>query len=135
MSLSIIATNEYSESLSLAASRAIQIIILLYTQGIPIIYYGTEQGYHGGNDPNNRETLWPNYNTNSDLYKFIGTLSRFRTKMGSGLYKSKQIERYVDDQLYAFTRGNVSRGQLIVLSTCNLFGKVFNASFAELSIS
>ena len=77
-------------------------------KGIPIIYYGTEQGYHGGNDPNNRETLWPNYDTSSDLYKFIGTLSRFRTKMGSSLYESKQIERYVDDQLFAFTRGNVS---------------------------
>lgn len=77
-------------------------------QGIPIIYYGTEQGYHGGNDPNNRETLWPNYNTGSDLYKFISTLTKFRTSMGSSLYKSKQIQRYVDDQFYAFSRGNVS---------------------------
>ena len=96
------------------------LIVLLYSmcikfflplfpwQGIPIIYYGTEQGYHGGNDPNNRETLWPNYNTGSDLYKFISTLTKFRTSMGSSLYKSKQIQRYVDDQFYAFSRGNVS---------------------------
>ena len=80
-------------------------------QGIPIIYYGTEQGFNGANDPYNREVLWPNYNTNSDLYKFISTLARFRTKMGSSLYESKQIERYVDDQLYAFTRGNVSHAE------------------------
>ena len=28
--------------------------------GIPIVYYGDEQGYAGGNDPNNREILWTN---------------------------------------------------------------------------
>ena len=44
----------------------------------------------------------------SDLYKFVSTLAKFRTKMGSSLYESKQIERYVDDQFFAFTRGNVS---------------------------
>ncbi|MFO0546768.1 MAG: alpha-amylase family glycosyl hydrolase [Polyangiaceae bacterium] len=28
-------------------------------QGIPCVYYGTEQELHGGNDPSNREDLWP----------------------------------------------------------------------------
>nr|AOC97455.1 alpha-amylase [Flammulina velutipes] len=28
------------------------------TDGIPILYYGQEQGYRGGNDPNNREAMW-----------------------------------------------------------------------------
>lgn len=77
-------------------------------QGIPIIYYGTEQGFHGGNDPQDRESLWPNYNTSSDLYKFISILADFRTQQGSSLYESSQIERYVDDQFFAFTRGIVS---------------------------
>lgn len=40
-----------------------------FSKGIPIIYYGTEQEYHGGNDPYCREPLWPNYNTNSQMYK------------------------------------------------------------------
>ncbi|KIK65915.1 glycoside hydrolase family 13 protein [Collybiopsis luxurians FD-317 M1] len=32
--------------------------------GIPILYYGQEQGYQGGNDPANREALWlSNYET------------------------------------------------------------------------
>ena len=78
------------------------------TQGIPIIYYGTEQAFHGGNDPQDRESLWPNYNTSSDLYKFISILANFRTQQGSSLYESSQIERYVDDQFFAFTRGTVS---------------------------
>lgn len=30
------------------------IAMTLFTQGIPIIYYGTEQGYNGGDDPKNR---------------------------------------------------------------------------------
>lgn len=40
------------------------IVYVLYSTGIPIIYYGTEQGFNGGNDPNNREPLWTSgYNT------------------------------------------------------------------------
>jgi len=78
-------------------------------QGIPIIYYGTEQAYAGGNDSgqNNRESLWPNFNTNSDLYKFISTLTNFRKHLGSAMYESQQIERYVDDQFFAFSRDKV----------------------------
>ena len=33
-------------------------IFALTTRGIPFTYYGTEQYYAGGNDPNNRESLW-----------------------------------------------------------------------------
>jgi glycosidase len=34
--------------------------VLLFTeQGIPCVYYGDEQGFQGGNDPANREDLWP----------------------------------------------------------------------------
>ena len=31
---------------------------LLTMDGIPCIYYGTEQAYNGGNDPTNREDMW-----------------------------------------------------------------------------
>lgn len=34
---------------------------LLFAQtarGIPFFYYGSEQAYSGGNDPQNRESLW-----------------------------------------------------------------------------
>ncbi len=31
---------------------------LLTEDGIPCIYYGTEQDFHGGNDPSNRERFW-----------------------------------------------------------------------------
>ena len=32
---------------------------VLMSEGIPIIYYGTEQEFNGCNDPDNREPLWP----------------------------------------------------------------------------
>ncbi|KAJ3980661.1 glycoside hydrolase family 13 protein [Lentinula detonsa] len=48
--------------------------------GIPIIYYGQEQGYQGGNDPANREALWSSgFNTESKpLLNHIKTLNAAR---------------------------------------------------------
>ena len=80
---------------------------IIFIQGIPIIYYGTEQGLNGGNDPDNRETLWPNYNTDHEIYKFISKCTHFRKQMGSAIYGNKQREAWVDENLFAFSRGNV----------------------------
>lgn len=49
----------------------------------------------------------------SDLYKFLATINKFRTQQGADLYEQQQIERYVDDQFFAFTRGTVSIGGLL----------------------
>jgi alpha-amylase len=43
----------------------------LTARGIPFFYYGSEQGFHGGADPNNREPLWNNFDKNHDIYKFV----------------------------------------------------------------
>jgi alpha-amylase len=40
----------------------------LTSRGIPFYYYGSEQAYGGGNDPQNRESLWQAMNPNSDIY-------------------------------------------------------------------
>jgi glycosidase len=34
-------------------------VFLFTEQGVPCVYYGDEQGFQGGNDPTNREDLWP----------------------------------------------------------------------------
>ena len=82
--------------------------IPLYTpQGIPIIYYGTEQGFQGPKDPNNRESLWPHYDTTTVLFMAISNMTRFRSRIGSSLYSAAQVERYSDDEFFAFTRGDV----------------------------
>jgi alpha-amylase len=42
-------------------------LLALTSVGIPIVYYGSEQYFAGGNDPNNREILWRNL----DRYIFV----------------------------------------------------------------
>jgi len=73
--------------------------------GIPIVYYGDEQNYSGGQDPANREALWTSMNTESDIYNFLKTLNQIRKD--TEFYNHEQIQRYSDDNLYAFSRGNL----------------------------
>ena len=77
----------------------------LFTTGIPIVYYGTEQAYHGGADPANRESLWPNYNRQSDLYLYLQQL--IATRKSYKVYAYSQVQRYASDDFYAFSRGEV----------------------------
>lgn len=55
-------------------------VMALTSVGIPIIYYGTEQYFAGGNDPHNREILWRNMDKNSEMYKYLGTVIAARKK-------------------------------------------------------
>lgn len=71
--------------------------------GIPAIYYGSEQAFNGGDDPQNREPLWTSMNTDSEMYDFLRTLNEFRKN--TKFYEHDQIERYADDTFYAFSRG------------------------------
>eukprot|EP01130_Rhizamoeba_saxonica_P017675 TRINITY_DN8618_c0_g1_i1.p1 TRINITY_DN8618_c0_g1~~TRINITY_DN8618_c0_g1_i1.p1 ORF type:complete len:472 (-),score=78.46 TRINITY_DN8618_c0_g1_i1:16-1431(-) len=80
---------------------------VLLSEGIPIVYYGTEQGYAGGNDPKNRESLWPNYNEKHELFQFIQKVLSFRKSKISTFSSAKQIQRYADDNFYAFSRGDI----------------------------
>ncbi|KAK9352807.1 alpha-amylase [Lipomyces doorenjongii] len=51
----------------------------ILADGIPIIYYGQEQGLSGGGDPANREALWlTGYDTSSTLYTHIASLNQIR---------------------------------------------------------
>lgn len=78
---------------------------VLMGAGIPIVYYGSEQGFAGGNDPNNREPLWSaGFDTSHELYKYIATVNAARAGMDKS---SPEVQRYADDSFYAFTRGDV----------------------------
>ncbi|KAJ7168123.1 alpha-amylase [Mycena crocata] len=48
------------------------------SDGIPIVYYGQEQGFSGASDPYNREPLWPSNYTNTSSYQLISTLNKMR---------------------------------------------------------
>lgn len=71
--------------------------------GIPFVYYGTEQYYGGGNDPQNRESLWQDMNTSSDLYKIIAQVNAQRKK--SAIWNEAWVERYAAQNFYAYSRG------------------------------
>ncbi len=52
---------------------------LLMEDGIPCIYYGTEQDFSGGNDPSNREDLWlSGYNQSGETFRRIARLNKIR---------------------------------------------------------
>lgn len=54
-------------------------LIVYVKLGIPVIYYGSEQGFSGGADPANREDLWhTRYATSTPLYQLIKLLINFR---------------------------------------------------------
>jgi alpha-amylase len=80
------------------------LIHVLYGSGIPIIYYGTEQLFHGGNDPGCREPLWTaRWDTSTDMYRFLSQAIAFRKKVQ--VWNYPQVQRYSTDGFYAFTRG------------------------------
>ncbi|KAF4120865.1 alpha-amylase [Geosmithia morbida] len=93
--------------------NALAFVIL--ARGIPIIYYGSEQGYDGGSDPANREDLWRSgFNTDTNLYKAIATLSEVRAEAG-GLPNNDHVHLSVDDTSYAWCRNNCD----VVVMTVN----------------
>lgn len=51
------------------------------TDGIPIVYYGQEQGMHGNSDPYNREALWPSGYQNNTAVQLIAKLNKLRQWM------------------------------------------------------
>jgi glycosidase len=66
------------EQPDLRAFRA-GLLVLLTEDGIPCLYYGTEQEFSGGNDPANREPLWwSGYDTSGETFQWIARLTRIR---------------------------------------------------------
>ncbi len=55
-------------------------LFFMYTwDGLPCIYYGTEQEFKGGNDPANREDFWPTgYRTDGAMFQWVARLARLR---------------------------------------------------------
>ncbi|ORY63946.1 alpha-amylase [Pseudomassariella vexata] len=57
------------------------IAFTMLMDGIPIIYQGQEQHFDGGDDPLNRQPIWPSqYDTTAELYTWIKVLNRIRSQ-------------------------------------------------------
>ena len=80
-------------------------IFTIFFEGIPVLYYGDEQYFDGGDDPLNREPLWGHYNTSNTLYVEFSKANKIR--------KNKKIwetalENFECDAVFcSFTRGDI----------------------------
>ncbi len=103
-------------------------LAFLFTEdGIPCVYYGTEQEFSGGNDPNNRERLWDTgFPTNGATFQYIQKLIKIR-KTYSPLRRGDitvkwSTPRVADEQdagMFAFERNDSDAGKkvLVVINT------------------
>jgi alpha-amylase len=104
-------------------------ITLLFTeQGIPNLYYGTEQEFAGGNDPSNREVLWnTGFATNGDTFRHIAKVARLRKGYAAlrrgdttVVYSSPHVAAEPDAGIFAFERAGGEandRYALVVMNT------------------
>ena len=67
--------------------------------------HDNQRWLHGCGDRDNREPLWDNYNTKSTLYQLLGKAHALRKKVQ--IWNYGIVQRYADDNFYAFIRGNV----------------------------
>lgn len=70
-------------------------------RGIPVMYQGTEQGFHGGQDPYNREDMV--FDADHELYRYVAKLNAVRNSHPA-LQNGSQQEKWVDDVFYSFQR-------------------------------
>ncbi|GIQ87226.1 glycoside hydrolase, family 13 [Kipferlia bialata] len=81
---------------------------LLTSDNIPVVYYGTEAGFSGGNDPYCREALWDaGFTTSNPLYSHLQTLNSIRGVNNNDWLNTEQVEMWVKDDLYCYTRGDM----------------------------
>ncbi len=88
---------------------------LMTARGIPCVYYGTEQGFNGGKDPNNREVLFNSFDTAHEIYQYIRKLADTRSARES-LRRGTQYEMWADDQVYAYSRMTPADEVIVVLN-------------------
>ena len=83
------------------------------TRGLPILYYGTEQGF--GSCTDNRQDRFDAADANAPLYQFIATLGAIRTS-SEALRIGVQYERWQDDTAYAFERVHAASAAVVALN-------------------
>jgi glycosidase len=98
---------------------------LLTIDGIPCLYYGTEQEFDGGNDPFNREDLWRSgYDTSRETFRLIRHLIDLR-KTHAPLRRGGMTVRWATERtgdepdagIFAFERTSAGETVLVVINT------------------
>lgn len=98
---------------------------LLTQDGIPCLYYGTEQAFAGGNDPANREPLWlSGYDTDGEVFQHVAGLTALRQAYAplrrgdfSIRWVTDRVSGEEDANLLAFERSYEGESVLVVINT------------------
>jgi glycosidase len=97
---------------------------LLTEDGIPCIYYGTEQEFNGGDDPRNRERLWDTgFPTDGDTFQYMKRLIQIRKnyeplRRGSFTIRwaTTRVGTEQDAGIIAFERASGGHTVLVVIN-------------------
>jgi alpha-amylase len=104
------------------------LLMLLTQDGIPCIYYGTEQELKGGNDPANREDMWnTGYGTSGTTFQWVQRLTQLRKERAAlrrgdlkVLWATEHTGEEEDAGIFAFERAGGDAGDdyaLVVVNT------------------
>jgi glycosidase len=100
------------------------IAYIMAAEGIPCIYYGTEQGFSGGGDPANRERLWDTgFDTKTPLFQWTRAMIDLR-KAHVALRRGARVVRWStvrtgaepDAGIFAFERIDPAEIVLFVMN-------------------
>jgi alpha-amylase len=105
------------------------IAFMMLQDGTPIIYYGQEQQYNGGEVPYDREALWfSGYPTSSTLYSFIASVNQIRNQ---AIYKDstyltyKAYPTYSDSSTIVVRKGSTNYQVIGVFSNKGASGSSY----------
>jgi glycosidase len=107
------------------------LFLLLTQDGIPCLYYGTEQQFAGGNDPTNREPLWwSGFDTTNPTFRHIRALIDLRKQYAplrrGDLVVRWSTEHVADEQdagIFAFERSLDGETVLVVVNSRDAAGE------------
>jgi glycosidase len=113
------------------AGLHLSLLFVMTEEGLPCIYYGTEQRLAGGNDPANREDMWlTGYDTNAPTYRFIQQLGGLRKKHAAlrrgdqrVVWASNRAADEPDAGIFAYERSKGDAGDSYALVVINAHKK------------
>jgi glycosidase len=105
--------------------------LLMTEDGIPCMYYGTEQDFNGGNDPSNREVLWTaGFDESGATFQHFAMLAKIRKayialRRGdlSVVYSTSHIAQENDAGIFAYERSGGDAGDAYALVVLNTNGQ------------
>jgi len=101
-------------------------LVFLFTEdGIPCLYYGTEQAFTGGNDPANREPLWTTgFDTDGEVFQHVAALTKLRAELEplrrgdlAFTWTTERVDGEEDANILAFERSYDGSTVLVVINT------------------